>query len=92
MFITFVNVFVVYRLSLFSYKVVFTDPTYFCAQIRVFGKNRLTRPLSNAPLCKQPRSQDLEKGGFFERVRKVQTTLTRIFIVLESESHGLSEN
>ena len=31
-------------------------------------------------------------GGFFERVRKVQTTLTRIFIVLESESHGLSEN
>ena len=27
-------------------------------------------------------------GGFFERVRKVQTTLTRIFIVLESVSHG----
>ena len=44
--------------------------------------------------CNQARSQDLEKGGggFFERVRKVQTTLTRIFIVLESESHGLSEN
>ena len=38
-------------------------------------------------------SQDLKKGGgFFERVRKLQTTLTRIFIVLESESHGLSEN
>ena len=36
---------------------------------------------------KQARSQDLEKGGgFFERVRKVQTTLTRIFIVLESVS------
>ena len=31
-------------------------------------------------------------GGYFERVRKVQTTLTRIFIVLESVSHGLSEN
>ena len=31
-------------------------------------------------------------NGFFERVRKVQTTLTRIFIVLESVSHGLSEN
>ena len=31
-------------------------------------------------------------GGFFERVRKVQTTLTLIFIVLESVSHGLSEN
>ena len=31
-------------------------------------------------------------GGFFERVRKVQTTLTRIFIVLETVSHGLSEN
>ena len=31
-------------------------------------------------------------GGFFERVRKEQTTLTRIFIVLESVSHGLSEN
>ena len=31
-------------------------------------------------------------GGFFERVRKVQTTLTRIFIGLESVSHGLSEN
>ena len=42
----------------------------------------------------QARSQDLEKGGggFFERVRKVQTTLTRIFIALESESLGLSEN
>ena len=33
-----------------------------------------------------------KRGGFFERVRKVQTTLTRIFIVLESVSHGLSEN
>ena len=31
-------------------------------------------------------------GGYFERVRKVQTTLTRIFIDLESVSHGLSEN
>ena len=31
-------------------------------------------------------------GGYFERVRIVQTTLTRIFIVLESVSHGLSEN
>ena len=43
---------------------------------------------------KQARSQDLEKGGrgFFERVRKVQTTLTRIFIVLESVSLGLSKN
>ena len=32
----------------------------------------------------QARSQDLEKGGggYFERVRKVQTTLTQIFIVL----------
>ena len=41
----------------------------------------------------QARSQDLKKGGgYFERVRKVQTTLTRIFIVLESVSHGLSEN
>ena len=38
-------------------------------------------------------SQDLEKGGgYFERVRKVQTTLTGIFIDLESVSHGLSEN
>ena len=42
---------------------------------------------------RQARSQDLKKGGggFFERVRKLQTTLTRIFIVLESESHGLSD-
>ena len=41
----------------------------------------------------QARSQDLEKGGgYFEKVRKVQTTLTRIFIVLESVSHGFSEN
>ena len=31
-------------------------------------------------------------GGYFERVRKVQTTLTRILIVLEPVSHGLSEN
>ena len=30
-------------------------------------------------------------GGFFERVRKVQTTFTRIFIVLESVSHDLSD-
>ena len=40
----------------------------------------------------QARSQDLEKGGYFERVRKLQTTLTRIFIVLESVSLELSEN
>ena len=30
-------------------------------------------------------------GGFFEKVRKLQTTLTQIFIALESESHGLSD-
>ena len=43
---------------------------------------------------KQARSQDLEKGGggYFERVRSVQTTLTRIFIDLESVSDGLSDN
>ena len=44
--------------------------------------------------CMQARSQDLEKGGgggYFERVRSVQTTLTRIFIDLESISDGLSE-
>ena len=41
----------------------------------------------------QARSQDLEKGGgYFERVRSVQTTLTRIFIDLKSVSDGLSEN
>ena len=40
----------------------------------------------------QARSQDLEKrGGYFERVRSVQTTLTRIFIDLESVLDGLSE-
>ena len=33
-----------------------------------------------------------KRGGYLERVRKVQTTLTRIFIVLESVSHGLSKN
>ena len=56
---------------------------------------RLHRMLPNTKRCKQARSQDLEKGGggdFFERVRKVQTTLTRIFIALESESHSLSES
>ena len=31
-----------------------------------------------------------KRGGFFKRVRKVQTTLTRIFIVLESKSHDLT--
>ena len=50
----------------------------------------------NCMCCIQARSQNLEKGGggggYFERVRKVQTTLTRIFIVLESVSHGFSEN
>ena len=41
----------------------------------------------------QARSQDLEKGGgYFERVRSVQTTLTQIFIALKSVSHGLHEN
>ena len=41
----------------------------------------------------QARCQDLEKGGGgVEGVRKVQTTLPRIFIVIESESHGLSQN
>ena len=42
----------------------------------------------------QARSQDLEKGGggYFERVRSVQTTLTGIFIDLEAVSDGLSEN
>ena len=33
-----------------------------------------------------------KRGGYFERVRKVQTNLTQIFIVVESKSHGLSEN
>ena len=32
-----------------------------------------------------------KRGGYFERVRKVQTTLTRIFIVLESVSHVTDE-
>ena len=32
-----------------------------------------------------------KRGGYFERVRSVQTTLTRIFIDLESASDGLSE-
>ena len=40
----------------------------------------------------QARSQDLEKGGgYFERMRSVQTTLTRIFIDLKSVSDGLSK-
>ena len=33
-----------------------------------------------------------KRGGFFERVRKVQTALTQIFIVLDSVTHGFSEN
>ena len=33
-----------------------------------------------------------KRGGFIERVRKVQTTLTQIFIFLESVSHGFSGN
>ena len=46
-----------------------------------------------SPLLYTPLYHDLKKGGggFFERERKLQTTLTRIFIVLESESHGLSD-
>ena len=31
-------------------------------------------------------------GGYFERVRSLQTTLTGIFIDLEAVSDGLSEN
>ena len=33
-----------------------------------------------------------KRGGYFERVRGVQTTLTGIFIDLEAVSDGLSEN
>ena len=59
---------------------------------RLFHCNRCFIPPKQSGYG-QARSQDLEKErGFFERVRKVQTTLTRIFIVLESVSHGLSEN
>ena len=32
-----------------------------------------------------------KRGGYFERVRSVETTLTRIFIDLKSVSHGLSK-
>ena len=49
--------------------------------------------VARANALSQARSQDLEKGGgHFERVRSVQTTLTRIFIDLESVSDSLSEN
>ena len=41
---------------------------------------------------KQARSQDLKKGGgLFWKSEKTTNNLDRIFIVLESESHGLSE-
>ena len=33
-----------------------------------------------------------KRGGYFERVTSVQTTLTGIFIDLEAVSDGLSEN
>ena len=50
-------------------------------------------PFDECVAYMQARSQDLEKGGGgVERVRKLQTTLTRIFIVFESVSHGLSVN
>ena len=54
----------------------------------------LTNVVSKQHLFMQARSQDLEKGGggYFERLRKVLTALTRISIVLESVSDGLSEN
>ena len=57
-------------------------------------QNISTKFLSMCSSLLQARSQDLEKGGggFFERVREVQTTLTQIIIVLESEPHGLYEN
>ena len=44
----------------------------------------VTQLLLQSNLPTQARSQDLEKGGYFERVRSVQTTLTRIVIALES--------
>ena len=43
----------------------------------------------------QARSQNFKKGGgggFLERVRQLQATLTPIFIALESDSNSLSEN
>ena len=33
-----------------------------------------------------------KRRGFFEKARQVQATLTRIFVALESESHGFSES
>ena len=65
-----------------------------CCNVRYTARNIQFSSPYNRITRNQARSQDLEKreGGFFERVRKVQTTLTRIFIVLESVSHGLCEN
>ena len=62
---------------------------YFKAKVKKDMKLQL-----NTGTDTQARSQDLEKGGggCFERVRSVQTTLTRIFIGLETVTHGLSEN
>ena len=61
-----------------------------------FGLNSFTRTLAclhpHFPSMPRRVARIWKRGGFFERVRKVQTTLTRIFIVLESESQGLSGN
>ena len=56
----------------------------------VVSCRRLLQPLKRD--CRRVAEIWKRGGGYFERVRKVQTTLTRIFIVLESVSHGLSEN
>ena len=54
-------------------------------------QNRIKLP-SNAIGQHRRVARIWKRGGYFERVRKVQTTLTRILIVLESVLHGLSKN
>ena len=51
----------------------------------------LTKMINSTYISHQARSQDLEKGGgggYFERVRKVQTTLTQIFIEILTKFLG----
>ena len=65
---------------------------FFLVFIYIYLAERFTK------ILKEPRGPDRrvariwKRGGYFERVRSVQTTLTRIFIALESVSHGLHEN
>ena len=75
--------------KLYEQKCAFPKVNKLAAALATFGFSVAICECSFSALShidtphRQARSQDLEKGGYFERVRSVQMTLTRIFMDLE---------